>query len=377
MDDTRDIPEGYTWQVGSSAFWFSIITDSKTFKRYNDFAEDRGLSVNVCREDEPRTENEFIHVIQKSQTWLRLREESSGTASALGKYIKGPPMYPDERQITAAWQDKIAGAKFYAEHTTRGHMKWGVGYEDPALIHFAVENMVSVSQVGTIRVPLSCFITLARKYGVPVDIDLSADPDFNLLISPDGIVSRCPPEERGTRKFTADGIPVGLIGMLEIKCISPFHHVENDDGTLSWVDDMEKRQWYSPRQIPWGYVVQICVQAISGLHRLDMKDTDTMWFIRWSPRGFSEFNVQFKHLIPLGILSTFLYYTVKQRIKSQDDLPFGYVTELEKRLYRQMTVEYDKLMGLMKHRYVNHEGLYPEFTVYRKCTERFRFNVPA
>lgn len=372
MDEVREVPPGYTWQVGSSTFWFNIITDSNTFKRYNAFAEDNGMSVNVCREDPPRDEQEFIHVIQKSETWLRLRAESSGTASALGKYIKGPPMYPTERQITQAWREKIAGTPFYAEHTTRGHMKWGVGYEDPALIHFAVENMVAVSQVGTIKVPLSCFLGLAKDFGIPVNIDTTLDPEFNLLISPDGVVSKRPGKER---RFTPDGIPAGIIGMLEIKCISPFHHVENEDGTLSWVDDMEKRQWYSPREIPWGYVVQICVQAISGLHRLDMTLDDTMWFIRWSPLGFSEFKVAFRELIPLGIVTTFLYYTVKQRIKDDSQLPFAYVTDIERGLYRQMTKEYDRLMGLMTHRYVDHSGLYPEFAVYRKCTERFRFKV--
>lgn len=366
------VPHGHAWQIGSSEFWFSIITDSATFKRYNQFAEDRYMSVNICREGEPANEKDFIHVIQKSETWLRLRAESSGTASALGKYIKGPPMYPNERQITDAWRDKLAGAGFHAEHTTRGHMKWGVGYEDPALIHFAVENMLAVSQVGTIKVPLSCFLKLADEYSIPIVIDTTLDPEFNLLISPDGVVSRRPPE---VPKFTEDGIPEGIIGMLEIKCISPFHHVENEDGTLSWVDDMERRQWYSPREIPWGYVVQICVQAISGLHRLGMTGEDTMWFIRWSPLGFSEFRIAFKHLVPLGILTTFLYYTVKARIKSDSDLPFGYETDVEKELYRGMTREYDRLMGLMTHRYVDHSGLYPEFAVYRKCTDRFRFKV--
>ena len=162
--------------------------------------------------------------------------------------------------------------------------------------------------------------------------------------------------------------------MLEIKCISPFHHVEAADGTLKWVDDMERRQWTRPEEIPFGYIIQICLQAISGYYRCAMHGGSTMWFMRWSPKGFSEFKVAFRDLIDLGIVATGLYFSLYERIKKSEDLPVKY-NAIENALHSQMVQCYKHVMANMSHRYVAHELLYPEFQVYRRCTEFYKFKV--
>ena len=175
-------------------------------------------------------------------------------------------------------------------------MRWGVGYEDPALIHFAVQNMLAVTQVGTIQLPLSYILQLHT--GTPPHIELH---NPHLLISPDGMVHK-----PGTTQY---------IGMLEIKCISPFHHIPFPDNTLGWVEDMQSRQWHHPAQIPFVYMVQMGLQAISGLYRFHMTPQDTMWFIRWSPHGFSQFHVTFDKLIPFGIIAAIIYFKLLQQYK--------------------------------------------------------------
>jgi hypothetical protein len=160
--------------------------------------------------------------------------------------------------------------------------------------------------------------------------------------------------------------------MLEIKCISPFHHKENDAGDLTWVDTMEKRQWHKAEEIPFGYIIQICLQAISGYHRLKMHGDHIMWFIRWSPKGFSEFQIPFKDLIQLGVLSSLLYFSLYARLKAQSELHY---TAAEMAIHHKLVQEYKKVTTAMKHRYVSHSDLYPEFAMYQKCTKLYTFKV--
>lgn len=253
-------------------------------------------------------------------------------------------------------------------------MQWGVGYEDPALIHFACANMLSVAQVGTIRLPMSYIMTVAEKYLTPEDLQivkkaraLLPDTDEHFLVSPDGVVGK--PDDG-----PEDQLPETLLGMLEIKCISPFHHVETAEGRLVWVDDMEKRQWHRPKEIPYVYLTQICMQAISGLMRLNMDGESTMWFMRWSPIGFSEFKINFEPLIRMGIVSTLLFLMLKHRIKTEADLPLKYMT-YEMPVVNLLHKYYAVIMKEMGHRYVNHSNLYPEFKIYQKVTERFTFKI--
>lgn len=377
---------GYRYQLSRESFNFDIVLKSRCFKQYVAFAEKHGLVRDVC-DPSLSTGNpalsveQFINVEQKSETWFALRSAADGTASSVGKKIKGPTMYPTIEQVSEYWSDMIQAKPFEVTHTMRGHMKWGVGYEDPALIHFAVDNHLSVAQVGTIYMPLSyVFDDLGGRYfgGTlkpwiePVraafeQCDGVTGRPAHLIVSPDGLV--------GTPDDGPYGeLPRNLVGMLEIKCISPFHHVEERDGTLTWVDDMETRQWHHAGQIPFVYMTQICMQAMSGLYRLDMTEDHTMWFMRWSPIGFSEFKIKFQPLIRMGVVATLLYYTLKQRIKTMEDLPLVY-TKSEMGLYRLLTKEYKNICSLMQHRYIKHETIYPEFLTYRDCTRYHKFVV--
>ncbi len=376
MDDTRVLPQGFRWQVGRDAFDFEIVTKSHGFNKYSEFAQKKGLICNVCRDDtEISDQDDYLYVVQKSQLWLRLRSEADGTASSVGKYIKGPPMYPTIAEISEHWTDNLNKVPFQTTHTMRGHMRWGVGYEDPALVHFAVDNMVSVCQVGTIYTPLDYIISLIPKYFTETEqsaltniVQRLRDAGLagkHLLVSPDGVV--------GTPDGAEDELPQNIVGMLEIKCISPFHYMEEKDETLSWVDDMETRQWRHAGEIPYVYITQICLQAISGLYRLDMTDDDTMWFVRWSPSGFSEFKIPFGPLVRFGILSSLVYFSLKGRI-TLENLPLQY-DATEYGAVKILNKDYSSVLSQMTHRYVSLDGLYPEFFTYQECTKRFRFRV--
>ena len=379
VDTDRQIPPGYRWQLSRSDFRFDIVTGSRNYKKYMSFAEKHGLVRDICRKELNDKDvhvpiKDYIHIEQKSPQWFLRRSNADGTASSVGKHIKGPTMYPTMDQITEKWQDRINKVPFETTHTMRGHMKWGVGYEDPALVHFAVDNMLTVAQVGTIHTPLQYIVDLIPQYFTEEEIlelcvkDKLEIGEKHLLVSPDGVVGEC---DDGPY----ESLPKRIVGMLEIKCISPFHHVEEKDGTLSWTDDMERRQWYHPGEIPFVYVTQICLQAIAGLYRLNMKDTDTMWFIRWSPSGLSEFKIDFRPLVRMGILASLLYFSLNQRIKGLCDLPLVYTPD-EVKVARLLSADYHKLMENMKHRYISLASVYPEFFTYQECTAMHRFTVP-
>ena len=360
-------------QLATNAFDFDLIRETRQCKKYQSFAETEDLIRDICStEITDDTENDdalqdFLYVIQKSPKWLRLRARAQATASSIGKYIKSPGTFPTRRQLTEVWREKLHETPFTKTHTMCGHMKWGVVYEDIALMHFAVENMKCVVQVGTIHVPLDYVLSL----NTDTEIELPCYPkEYHLLISPDGVVQtpKAPPG-------CAEGSSSSLLGMLEIKCISPFHHKENDAGDLTWVDTMEKRQWYKADEIPFGYIIQICLQAISGYYRLKMNGDHIMWFIRWSPKGFSEFQIAFKDLIGLGVLSSLLYFSLYSRLNLDlENLDVEY-TSNELYLHKKMVKEYKKVTTLMRHRYISHQDLYPEFDIYHKCTKRYTFKV--
>jgi hypothetical protein len=371
-----DPEPGYRYQLSSESFDFNIITNSQQFMKYKKHAETQGLVRDICDpalndvQDVPT--EDFLHIEQKSKTWFRFRSAADGTASSVGKKIKGPTMYPTMEQVTEEWHNILTSKPFEITHTMAGHMKWGVGYEDPALVHFAVDNMLSVVQVGTIYLPLSYILQMVSEYTPELESHVkylheTIPSTAHLLVSPDGLVG-----------YPDDGsyndIPQELIGMLEIKCISPFHHVVDENtSALTWVDDMETRQWYHAGEIPFVYVTQICLQAISGLYRLNMSADDTMWFIRWSPVGFSEFTIKFGPLIHMGIIASMLYFRLKSRL-DLDSLPIVYTKE-ENELSTALYKSYQVILRMMSHRYVSHRGLYPEFHTYRKCTQFHHFVV--
>ena len=375
IDETRILPPGFRWQAGRDEFDFDIVINSPGFRKYSSFAKKHHLISDVCREDIADLDDvdNYLYVVQKSPLWLELRSKAQGTASSAGKYIKGPPMYPSVEEINEHWADAINKVPFKTTHTMRGHMKWGNCYEDCALTHFAAENMLTVCQVGTIYTPLAYIISLIPKYFTTEEqvhlyrlSNTLNTQDVHLLVSPDGLV--------GLPDGNDNKIPQNIVGMLEIKCISPFHFMEEKDGTLSWVDNMETRQWRHPGEIPYVYITQICLQAISGLYRLNMTNRDTMWFVRWSPSGFSEFKINFGPLVKFGILSSLIYFSLKQRLLNISDLPFKY-NKLEAAVMTILNKNYMSVIADMEHRYVSLDGVYPEFFTYQKYTKGFRFTV--
>ena len=379
------MPDGYMHQIGSYNFKFDIITSSKAFQRHMDYAISHDLVRDVS--DDTMSElsedkileiphKRYINVVQKSPTWLYLRAQAQGTASSVGKYLKSPCRYPTLDQIRENWIDKITKKPFQKTHTMLGHMNWGVGYEDPALIHFAREQDVGVIQVGTIRVDLNYILALGKSiYGKKWQVLPKIVEGQHLLISPDGIVGK--PEKR---YFGQKGIRTefyeDLLGMLEIKCMSPFYHVETSDNYLVWVDDIESRQWYQPEQVPFVYIVQMTLQAISGAYAYKMTPKHTMWFIRWSPHGVSIFEFSFKNLIRMGVLVCNLYFSLIQRTHTVEDVDRLYpLSGAEAEVESQMNQAYFTLMREAKHRYVNIDD-YPEFDIYNLVTQHYKFMVP-
>lgn len=352
-------------------FDFNII-ECKLLKQRPDLFMDFSFLKEM--DEEPVSVRDYLYVEQKSELWLYLRELAIGTASSLGKLIKGPPQYPTWEQVMDNWRDKILAKKFdLSDSAAAGHMRWGNIHEDSAMAHFAVDNDLSVAQVGTIHLPMSFVRGLCAQYFDNSAVKtLRSFDEFgkheHFLVSPDGVVCK----EKFTNVEQDDERELesyGIVGMLEIKCVSPFHHVLDDDGTLRWCDDMEKRQWNDPRDIPYVYVSQLCLQAIAGLWRLEMTEEDTMWFVRWSPRGFSEFKIRFKELIQMGIVSCILYCKLVDRMcRAQADeiinmKRFSYAQD-EIPLVMLLQEAYKNVMRNMEHRYVEHHDLYEHFYDY-------------
>ena len=389
------IPEGHDMQIASLSFKFDIITSSRYFKNLLDTAIKNDYVRDLCHSDlGDLTQDEikeikypmYINVPQKSSTWFFLREKADGTASSVGKYIRGPKAYPTIKQTLSHWEDKINKKPFEKTHTMTGHMNWGVGYEDPALIHFADHLGVCVSQVGTIRVELKLILDIGKlifKDNLP-DLTNLVVNGKHLLVSPDGLVSKPVKKNESEFGYAKTDMPKmkDLLGMLEIKCISPFYHIETDDKFLEWVDDMETRQWWKPEDIPFVYIIQMCMQALSGAARFKMNGAKEMWFIRWSPHGVSIFKMQFKYLIRLGVPAALHYFSLIQRVKRLDQIDgmFDYSengngTQTEKKLNQMISVNYRILMKNTTHTY--HEiDKYPEFDIYNEVTQYFKFKVP-
>jgi hypothetical protein len=378
IDESHPVPPGFCWQISSESFDFDIITKSQGFLRYQHHVKKLGLVRDICDSNLDDVEHvpiqSYLNIKQKSPTWFRLREAADGTASSVGKKIKGSTMYPTIEQVSESWHDTLSKKPFEITHVMAGHMKWGVGYEDPALIHFAVDNGLTVAQVGTIHLPLNYVLDISERIfqeKVLRDTRYLRDrqASAHLLVSPDGVVGK-PDDEVGRQV-----LPTELLGMLEIKCISPFHHMEENDLALSWVDDMETRQWFHPGQIPYVYMTQICLQAIAGIYRLNMTESSTMWLVRWSPKGFSEFKISYGPLVRMGCIATMLFFRLKERL-TLDQLPLVYTLE-EQQLANLLHLCYTDVCKEMNHRYVDHSRLYPEFDVYRKCTEHHHFTMPV
>ena len=421
--------EEQRYQLATSKFKFDIIYSSRIFQKYIQESIKKDLVRDICDESMSHhpspteiPESKYLNIVQKSPTWLYLRSLATGTASSVGKYIPNPDgIFPDLSQLVQAWYDKLTNAPFTKVHTMIGHMKWGVGYEDPALIHFAKHLNLCVSQVGTSLLPMKYIAKLGLKlYSNKEDKknkDLLKilkylkrhDPKnkAHFLVSPDGVVGIPKPKEKSTNKMSRK-LSTKLVGMLEIKCISPFHHEilspdptdpepkhdSNDPsntesaGYLGWVEKIENRQWDKVEQIPYVYIVQQAIQAMAGARVLKMTPNHKMWFIRWQPRGFSLFTFHFHHMFKVGVWACSLYYLMKTRISSLytdgktslEELPSILKenilkhTKLELKLIQNLHTELKELYKSATYEYKTLYE-YPEFDVYREVTKQFRFKV--
>lgn len=381
------VPPEHRMQVGSLKFRFDLIYKSKHFQKLiaNAFRQD--LIRDVCDESlSDLSEQElfelaldrYIEIVQKSKTWFDARKKASGTGSVVGKNCNLPRVkYPTAEQCEQAWVDLQNKKPFEKTHTMRGHMKWGVGYEDPALVHFTEKTGLGVVQVGTIHLPMNVVYKKADQ--LFDDFPAWDSTDDYLLVSPDGVVgipepSSCETTDESGKSNRFRKMYQTVVGMLEIKCISPFHHIETDDGFLTWVDSMMRRQWTDRTKIPLVYIVQMSLQALAGHHRLNLGDGAGMWFLRWSPENYVIYKFSFLRLFQLGCWVIRWYHsTYLRRIKTQSNTASG-LTDLEQLCRKQAQVCYDLLLKEADYTFTELD-CYPEFSMYRDVTRFFKFKV--
>lgn len=372
--------EGAIQQWGSTVFKFNLIKDSPKYQEMVKELEDRGLCENECdhlydnlAEDglAKLDSNLYIKVYQKTATWLALRARALGTASSVGKFIPIECIpYCGWKKASEEWAKKLwdEGSGFKTGAAQQAHMDSGVASEDIAMHHFSKHTGYKVSQIGTIRLSYLEIEEVGQQlcgewesFGEQWDKSLIRAEDY-LLISPDGIVYQ-PPKLGGER-----------IGMLEIKCISPFHHQTTPDGMVTWAADMTRRMWFSFEQVPFYYVTQMALQALAGWSFYRMNSDDMMWLIRWYPDGFSLYNVRFYHLFKLGIWVARYYRWLKMRVVRGANP--GEVQRVENEFLKARVEEaYLEVKANHQYEFVELKGWYPEFSLYRELTRLFKFRV--
>ncbi len=346
-------------------FYFDIMTNTKYYKDHFEKCKEEDYVRDICNTKLTKaySRDDYINVAQKSSLWFRLRSMSHGTASSLGKYIPGSK-WSTKESLNQEWDDKIQNKPFEKTQTMEAHMSWGNEYEDLALLCFAEKFDKCVTQVGTIRVD---FQDIHRNYilyfpDLPelVKKETGIKNNYHLLISPDGIVGK-----REKKNIKYNKMSKRITGMLEIKCISPFHHEENFRDNLVWAEDMEKRQWYTNEDIPYVYLIQMCLQALSGVIELNMTFSDIMYFERWSPKGFSVFELPFYNIFKIGTLATELYFSILQRSKIQKDFKAYPLTSDEEKVSQTMEHEIQQLFSKIKHSYHSLETAHPYHEIFQ------------
>lgn len=370
-------------------FNFSVILDTERYTFFYKKAKDNYLIRDICddkysnlTEEEIKAlkSSKYINVVQKSNTWLTLRKQSGGTASSVGKYLYLKEIrFPTEKDVMKSWISSINDDPFIKTACTAGHMAWGVKYEETALMHFALEENLGVVQVGSIKVLLKHIMKIGESCFGAEWIPLCNDSNEEyLLVSPDGIVGK---PEVGTDSEDYSE----YVGMLEIKCISPFHHIETEDGNITWIlskfsSDFEgilnKRQWFDAKSIPFVYIIQQALQAISGIIKYKMNSKSFMWFIRWSPIGLSIFKFKFINLIRIGALAANLYFSLKNRFTTIEVMTenFAYIDK-EQKIRDMLYIEYEALMKDYEYKYIDIPD-YPEFKEYYEKTKDDVFIPP-
>lgn len=391
--DKPTLESNQIMQVGSVKFRFDLIYRSAHFRKLLAKSMERDLIRDVCDEKlssltkEQLDElplNKYLNIVQKSDTWFLARSLASGTASVVGKNCNLPKVrYPTPQQCEQAWVDLQNKKPFVKTHAMRGHMKWGVGYEDPALVHFADSTNLGVIQVGTIHLPMSAVYQMGTDLFGDDFPDTEPTDDY-LLVSPDGVVgipepgqgqpNQSKPSQGQAHESRFRQMYHTLVGMLEIKCISPFHHLETDDDFLVWVDSMDRRQWTNRKRIPLVYIVQMALQALAGHHRLRLNENAAMWFLRWCPQHYVIYKFSFHRLFQLGCWVIRWYHSVySRRIKTSNN-PTSTLTPLERKCQARAQVYYDLLLKEADYTYTKLE-CYPEFEAYREATRHFKFKV--
>ena len=326
-----------------SNFDFYLITRTHYYKKHKKKCMENNLTQDICRNlvlKPPR--EQYINVMQKSPIWYKLREQSHGTASSLGKFIPGDK-WTSEEELNQQWKEYLENKPFVKTHTMEGHMKWGTVHEDLALFCFAEKYNKCVVQVGTIRVDHKD-IKENMEVFYP-HLKTPSNDEFHLLISPDGIVCNKTKNNYNEEENKIENI----IGMLEIKCISPFFHLENENNNLIWCDDIEKRQWKTADDIPHVYLIQMALQAVCGIIELDMTFENVMYFERWSPKGFSVFCLSFDDLFKVGILASTLYFMLLERSKKEENFVAYPLHKHEEEVNKTLQ---QKILATKKH--INH-----------------------
>jgi hypothetical protein len=357
-------------------FDFNMVTESDIFRNRWKEAVKADLIRDLTRSDlseipDPDSihQNDYIHVVQKSQTWLYLRGQANGTASSVGKYLRNEMPFPKVPELNQHWVDRLENVPFQKTDLTNAHMGWGVANEDIALLSFASQIGLCVNQVGTIRVPFRYINDLFQDYfpnapAYPYKIDQE-----HLLISPDGLVAK--PEQQSEYYHLSPR----LVGMLEIKCMSPFHHLLSDRGNLEWATNFAKRMWKETSHIPFVYQVQMSLQALSGRYFLNMTDSDTMYFVRWAPYGFSQFEFRFGDLFRAGAVASALYFRMYRRLLDDPDQPAYPLPLEEKRLEKMMITAFQKVKANSRYKYFPVTG-YEMFKNYHSVTKDYEFTLP-
>lgn len=107
-----------------------------------------------------------------------------------------------------------------------------------------------------------------------------------------------------------------------------------------------------------------------------MTSTMKMWFIRWSPDGYGIYTFNFRDLMRLGTALAYLYFSLTSRVKTEEDIDNIYpLTENEQLINTIIEEEYNKLVDPANHEFKYYTLNYPEFSLYRDITKKFKFVI--
>lgn len=362
-------------QTGSATFDFDIIPTSPHYLDLLRSLEAAGLSENVCDEKyasltvseaKALPKSEYIKIPQKSEAWLWLRSQAMGTASSVGKFIPNVgKKYTSSRDVAHHWveflEEKRSGKRYPLPPIGNMHAEWGKKHEDVALAHFSLVTGWKMVQVGTIKLTYGEILTIARDLFPPEEharmCKIVTNHDNYLLISPDGIIEHPKTGEK--------------IGMLEIKCSSAFYHLPCEEtGKVIWHHNMDSKMWPEPEDVPYYYLVQMSLQALSGWVQYGMNTDCRMWITRWSPHMFVTHQFKYYHLFRHGIYNAIYYYHMfnKEGKSSLSDSDEQWLLQGCKRHYVELVT------NCVETETHDISTWYPEFDLYMATTRHFKWN---